>query len=113
MSLHNHNNFTFKDVTKIQNNIIANLTKTMASMLTKLNQTQVVDTIIKSKLNKLSTVFSNPFQFCSTEYRLEKWLVQNNYVTDAQQFTIHSEVSTIKFSGESVFGENTTKGVHR
>lgn len=41
MSLHNNNNFTFKDVIKIQNGIIENLTKPMASMLTKLNQNQV------------------------------------------------------------------------
>jgi len=57
MSLHNNNNFTVKDVLKIQNGIIENLTKPMAFMLTELNKTQVEHSVIKLKLNKLSSVF--------------------------------------------------------
>jgi hypothetical protein len=41
MSLHNNSNFAFKDVLKIQSSVIEHLTKLMASMLTKLNQTEV------------------------------------------------------------------------
>jgi len=73
MSLHNNNIFSIKYVIKIQTGIVDNLTKPMASMLTKFNQTQVEDSTVKSKLNKLSSVFSNPFQYCNTEYRLEKF----------------------------------------
>lgn len=112
MSLHNTNNFSFKDVLKIQNGIIDHITKPMSSMLTKLNQTQVEDPVgIKSNLNKLSVIFSNPFRYCNTEYRLEKWLVQNQYVTDSLQFTIHNEINNIQICGETIYGENTTKGV--
>lgn len=110
MSLHNNNNFTVKDVLKIQNGIIENLTKPMAFMLTELNKTQVEHSVIKLKLNKLSSVFSNPFQPCSTEYRLEKWLVQNQYVTHLQQFTINNEICNVQLMGETIYDEKVTKG---
>lgn len=108
-----HNNiFSIKDVLKIQTGIVDNLTKPMASILSKLNQTQVGDNdAVKSKLNTLSSVFSNPFQYCNTEYYLEKWLVQNEYVTDLLQFTTHNEINNVQMSGETIYGENTTKGV--
>jgi len=83
----------------------------MASMHTKFNQTQVEDSTVKSNLNKLSSVFSNPFQYCNTEYRLEKWLSQNQYITNLLQFTIHNEISNVQLSGETIYDENTTKGV--
>ena len=108
MSLHNNNNFSFKDVLKIQNGIIEYLFKPMALMLTKLNNSQVEvveHSTIKIQLNKLSTVFSNPFQLCSTEYRLGKWLVQNQYVTDLQQFTINNEICNVQLLGETIYDE--------
>lgn len=111
MSLHNNNNFSIKDVIQIQTGIVDNLTKPIASMLTKFNQTQVEDPTVKSKLNKLSSVFSNSFQYCNTEYRLEKWLGQNQYITNFVQFTIHNEISNVQLSGETIYDENTTKGV--
>ncbi|KAF0712217.1 C2H2-type domain-containing protein, partial [Aphis craccivora] len=110
MSLHNNNNFTVKDVLKIQNGIIENLTKPMAFMLTELNKTQVEHLVIKLKLNKLSSVFSNPFQPCSTDYCLEKWLVQNQYVTHLQQFTINNEICNVQLMGETIYDEKVTKG---
>jgi len=113
MSLHNNNNFSFKDVLKIQNGIIEYLTKPMALMLTKLNNSQVEvveHSTIKIQLNKLSTVFSNPFQPCSTEYRLGKWLVQNQYITDIQQFTINNEICNVQLLGETIYDEKVTKG---
>lgn len=109
MSLHNNNNFSFKDVLKIQNGIIDYLTKPMASMLMKLSQTQS-DPVTKSKFNRLSTAFSNPFQSCVSEYRLKKWLVQNQYVTEIQQFTIHNELCSIHLNGETIYDEKSTKG---
>lgn len=110
MSLHNNNNFTFKNVLKMQNGIIENLTKPMAFLLTKLNKTQVEQSVIKLQLNKLSTMFSNPFQPCSTEYRLEKWLVQNQCVTNLQQFTIYNEICNVQLMGETIYDEKVTKG---
>jgi len=111
MSLHNNNNFSIKDVIKIQTGIVDYLTKPMASMLTKFNQTQVEDPTVKLKLHKLSSVFSNPFQYCNTEYHLEKWLSQNQYITNLLQFTIHNEISYVQLSGETIYDENITKGV--
>jgi len=103
MSLHNNNNFTFKDVLKIQNGIIENLTKPMAFMLTELNNTQIEHSVMKLQLYKLSTVFSNPFKPCGTEYYLKKWLVQNQYVTDLQQFTINNEICNVQILGETIY----------
>lgn len=68
--------FLLKDILKIQYGIIKNLTKQVASILTEWSLTQV-DLMTKSKLNRLSKVFSNSFHFCSTHSHLEKWLVQN------------------------------------
>lgn len=82
----------------------------MAFMLTELNKTQTEHSVLKLNFNKLSTVFSNPFQPCSTEYRLEKWLVQNQYVTNLQQFTINNEICNVHLMGETIYDEKVTKG---
>jgi len=53
---------------------------------------------------------SNPFQFCSSEYILLKWLVANDLISEVKQFSIHNEIGPVQHLGETVYDKKLTKG---
>jgi len=76
VGLHDNNNFTKKYVSNIQSGIIQNLLTPMVSILKSVVKTEVKEPLSLSKFDNILTAMSNPFQFCTSEYILSKWLVQ-------------------------------------
>jgi len=110
VSLHDNNNFTKKDVTKIQSGIIQNLLTPKVNTLKMIVKTKVKELLSLSKFNQIITAISNPFQYCSSEYNLLNWLSTNDLISEVQQFTINNEICPIQHMGESIYDEKKTKG---
>jgi len=89
VGLHDNNNFTKKDVSNIQSGIIQSLLTPMVSILKNVVKTEVKDPLSLSKFDNILTAMSNPFQFCTSEYILLKWLAANDLISEVKQFTVH------------------------
>jgi len=110
VGLHNNNNFTKKDVNNIQSSIIQSLLTPMVSILKNVVKTEVKEPLSLSKFDNILTAMSNPFQFCTSEYILLKWLAANDLISEVKQFTIHNEICPVQHLGETVYDEKQTKG---
>lgn len=110
VGLHDNNNFTKKDVSNIQFGIIKSLLTPMVSILKNIIKTEVKEPLSLSKFDHILTAISNPFQFCTSEYILLKWLVENDLISEVKQFTIHNEICPVQHLGKTVYDEKQTKG---
>jgi len=110
VGLHDNNNFTKKDVSNIQSGIIQSLLTPMVSILKNVVKSEVKEPLSLSKFDNILTAMSNPFQFCTSEYILLKWLVANDLISKVKQFTIHNEIRPVQNLGETVYDEKQTKG---
>ncbi|XP_022161028.1 uncharacterized protein LOC111027115 [Myzus persicae] len=110
VGLHDNNNFTKKDVSNIQSGIIQSLLTPMVSILKNVVKSEVKEPLSLSKFDNILTAMSNPFQFCTSEYILLKWLVANDLISEVKQFTIHNEIRPVQHLGETVYDEKQTKG---
>lgn len=109
--LHNNNSFTRKDVTNIQKNITEKIIKPITVILENIIKTNIRVPMLMLKFNRVTSIMSDPFKLCSSEYLLNKWLIENDFATSIEQFVIHNEVGIVRQLGDVVYDEKITKGV--
>lgn len=63
-----------------------------------------------SKFHRVTSVIENTFLYCSTEYRLLDWLINNEFLSKINQFTINNEICAVQHIGETIFDEKNTTG---
>lgn len=61
-----------------------------------------------SKFNRVTSVIENTFIYCRTEYRLVDWLINNEFLSKLNQFTINNEIRPVQHIGETIFDEKNT-----
>lgn len=110
LSLHNNNSFTRRDILNIQKNIAGNIIKPIATILDNIVKINIKDPMLLLEFSNVTSVISNPFKLCNSEYLLNKWLTENNFATNIQQFIINNEIGT-RQSGDVVYDEKITKGI--
>lgn len=108
--LHNFNNLSRKDVEKIQLNIQEKIMKPILNCFNVLVKYYIEDFSIKTIFSKFSETIEDAFKLCSTNYRFEKWLSENNLISNIMQFTINNEVRLISHCGEATYNDFSTKG---
>jgi len=72
---------------------------------------EIKDPLVKGKFNQFSSVLSDQFKHCSSEYSLIKWLEQNDYIENVKQFTINNQINIVQHDGYARYDESLTKGV--
>lgn len=87
------------------------ISKPLADLLDTFVKNSVTDPLLLSSFKTISTVVSNPFKLCNTEYRLMSWLSQKQYIYPLSQITINSEVTSVYHNGEVVYDEHISKGL--
>jgi len=110
LSLYNNNNFNISDVHYIQSGVKENILKPMAYLLKNVVNKDITEPRLLSTFNRLETVILNPFIYCSTEYRLNKWLIDNKLLSNVQQININNELCAVNHGGEIYYNEKITKG---
>lgn len=110
LSLYNNNNFNISDVHYIQSGIKENILKPMAYLLKNVVNKDIKEPILLSTFNRLEKVILNPFIYCSTEYRLNKWLTDNKLMSNVQQININNELCAVNHGGEIYYNDKITKG---
>lgn len=111
MNLHANNNFTFKDIAIIQTGLKEKLFEPLTNLCKEIVESEIKESSSKSLFYKFSSILSDPFKYCNTEYNLMKWLEQNDYFENIKQFTINNEINVVLHDGEVVYDEAITKGV--
>lgn len=110
ISLYNNNNFNNSDVLYIQSGMTENILKPIASILKNMVKINISEPILVSTFNRLEGLIVNPFNYCSTEYHLNNWLISNNLLCKVQQITINNQMCPVSYSGEICYNEKVTKG---
>jgi len=111
MNLHSNNNFTFKDILTIQTGLKDKLLKPLSVIHKNIVECEIKDPLVKGKFTQFSSVLSDPFKHCNSEHNLIKWLKQNDYLENAKQFTINSQIDIVQHGGYVMYDESLTKGV--
>ncbi|XP_024875366.1 uncharacterized protein LOC112456837 [Temnothorax curvispinosus] len=111
LTLHNNNNFSRKDVFKIQKYankcLIDPLLDIMKSFI---NNKLHANSSVYNEFSSLISNCRNPFKFLNTDYLLYKWLKSENYIENVQEFTIDDAISGIHRNGSFIYGEKEIKG---
>lgn len=109
--LHNNNNFSVKDIEKIQKQI---QDKILNPILNSFDNFRISESSVQSPVNLLllefKSIISNTFELCSTTYRLHKWLMKNDLTSNIFQFSINDEINIISHNGQPIYDECVTKG---
>jgi len=111
ISLLSNNNFSRKDSFNIQREIENILIQPIIDLLDSFTKDKIKDPLILSSFHQITQALSKPFEFCNTEYNLNKWLSDNNMFHQIQQFTINEEINLVSVSGETVYNDNNIKGI--
>jgi len=110
VSLYNNNNFNKSDVLYIQNGMTEKILKPIASILKSVVKKQIVEPVLLSTFDNIVGIILNPFFHCSTEYRLNNWLVKNKLLSNIQQITINNEIYPVNHADQICYNEKVTKG---
>ncbi|KAF0734378.1 Uncharacterized protein FWK35_00035140, partial [Aphis craccivora] len=109
ISLISNSNFSRKNAFDIQRGIEESLIKPMVNLLNEFLKDTIKMPAMLSQFNKITSILSNPFEWCNSEYKLNNWLSENNLYEEARQFTINSETNLVYNSGEKIYGDNIAK----
>ncbi|XP_016659852.1 uncharacterized protein LOC107883741 [Acyrthosiphon pisum] len=110
VNLHSNNNFSRVDIVNIQVGIVEKILTPIVSMLKKVVGDEIKEPILLSKFHRVASVIENTFLYCSTEYRLLDWLINNEFLSKINQFTINNEICPVQHIGETIFDEKNTTG---
>lgn len=110
LECHNKNNFTRKDVLDMQCLIKENITKVVHDSLQDLAY-KYEGLRQSSEYMQLLNFCKNPFDPFKTEYKLLKWLEENNLIGALKVFCIDSVITGIFSNGNLIFDEKKTTGV--
>lgn len=105
-----NNNFSCKNVLEIQT-LVKDTFLVPAAAFIKSVCKKIEDVETKSNLQNFIDVFSNPFVHCNTDYMLNSWLKNNEYLEDPIQFTIDETIVPVMHNGEISYNEEETKGI--
>ncbi|CAH1114429.1 unnamed protein product [Psylliodes chrysocephalus] len=105
LDLHNKNNFSRKDVQKILSNIDNNIIEPLINNLKQILESRIENQELKLELFPIFKQFAELFKFCSTEYRLEQWLINKDYLSNLKHFQIHKDIVETYVDGEVSFQE--------
>eukprot|EP00102_Acyrthosiphon_pisum_P013497 XP_008183097.1 PREDICTED: uncharacterized protein LOC103309442 [Acyrthosiphon pisum] len=108
VNLHSNNNFSRVDIVNIQVGIVEKILTPIVSMLKKVVGDEIKEPILLSKFHRVASVIENTFLYCSTEYRLLDWLINNEFLSKINQFTINNEICPVQHIGETIFDEKNT-----
>lgn len=111
LTLHDNNNFNRKNVHDIQQLVTQKLFDPAISALKQFISEKSLDNETDSFLNTFINLFSSPFEFCKSDFLLNKWLKEHDLSDDVLHFNIHETIGTRIRIGEAVYDEITTKGV--
>ncbi|KAF0711407.1 C2H2-type domain-containing protein [Aphis craccivora] len=112
LKLHNNNNCCKSDVQNIQSDIENNILNPIIKLLMGVIQKEVQEPLILSKFSQVILGITDLFKFCKTEYLLNNWLKNNEFISDQyKQFTINNEVNLISNNGQTAYNEILTKDV--
>jgi len=110
VNLHSNNNFSKADIVNIQVGIVEKILTPIVSMLKKVVEDEIKEPILLSKFHRVASVIENTFLYCSTEYRLLDWLINNEFLSKINQFTINNEICPVQHIGETIFDDKNTTG---
>lgn len=111
LTLHNNNNFSRKDVFKIQKYANKYLIDPLLNIMKSfVNNKLQENSSVHSEFCSLISNCRNPFKFVNTEYLLYKWLKSEDYIQNVQEFTIDDSVSAIHRNGSFIYDEKQIKG---
>lgn len=79
-------------------------------MLKKVVEDEIKEPTLLSKFHRVTEVIENTFFYCSTEYRLIDWLINNEFLSKINQFTINHEICPVQHIGNTIFDEKNTTG---
>lgn len=113
LTLHNNNNFSRKDVTDIQKLVTSYIVEPVLNIILNFakSKLQIMYPQIYNELFCILTEVRNPFKNIDTEYLLLKWLKENDYIDNIQQFTIDNKVTVLHNVGKLEYAEKTITGV--
>ncbi|CAI6376942.1 unnamed protein product [Macrosiphum euphorbiae] len=83
ISLISNNNFSRKNAFDIQRGIEESLIKPLVNLLNDFLKDTIELPAILSQFNKITSILSNPFEWCNSEYKLNNWLSENNLYEEA------------------------------
>lgn len=110
VSLFNNNNFNKSDVCFIQSGIKENILTPLASILKNTVEKNINEPTLRSTFNEIERLTLDPFSYCSTEYHLKNWLMENKLFSTVHQITINNEICAINHGGEICYNERVTRG---
>lgn len=90
--------------------MLENILKPIANILRSMVKINISEPILVSTFNRLEGLILNPFNYCSTEYHLNKWLISNNLLCEVKQITINNQICPVSYSGDICYNEKVTKG---
>lgn len=111
LQLHNNNNFSRKDILSIQNEICVKILNPIVNLLKGSLEDKIKDPLLLSTTNIVISEISGLFKLCNSEYRLNKWLANQEITADIIQFTINNEINIVSVAGETEYDEIKTKGI--
>lgn len=113
LSLHNNDNFTRKDVLKIQNDVNAYLLAPLLNMLMSFAKCNI-QYQNPALYNDISSLISNcrdPFRGFSSDYMFHKTLTDKGCVNTLKQVTISNEVRPVLRAENLISQKIKTKGI--
>jgi len=81
--------FNDSDVCRIQSE--------MPEHILKIN---ISEPILVANFNKLERFILGPFNYCSSEYHFNNWLIENKLLFSIQQITINNQMCLVNHGGE-------------
>lgn len=111
LNFHNFDNFAIKNVLDIQNGVISNIIQPIINTLLLFVEMNLKQHSCYTELRNFLNECSNPFVYCSSNYRLRNWLLSHDYLQNPKQFNINNEISEVFYNGVIIYDENITKGV--
>lgn len=110
LSLYNNNSFNKSDVHYIQFVIKENILIPLASILKNTVEKNIKEPTLRSTFNEIERLILDLFTYCSTEYHLNNWLMENKLLSSVHQITINNEICAVNYGGEICYNERVTKG---
>ncbi|CAH1736352.1 unnamed protein product [Aphis gossypii] len=111
LQLHDNNNFSRKDILNIQSKIFDLILNPIILLLKGALLDTIKDPLLISTTNVIISEISSIFKYCSSEYKLNKWLSGEELTEDIMQFTINDEINFVSHAGENEYDEIKTKGI--
>lgn len=110
VKLNNNNNFSRKNIFEITT-LVKNTFVYPAIAYLKTICNEIENKELKSNLLNFLEIYSDPFKFTNSDFKLNSWLKQNEYLDNILEFSINESIAPVIQKGDLHYDENLTKGV--